>query len=105
MIIYDKKPKQPETIASVLSDRFKKDEPKKKVCAYQWQDYAFVIADKLGIDFKNPVNRKFLSRWFSLFKRGGQAKIDRCYSFLADYTTPLSPEGKIKMFFWKFGQK
>lgn len=91
-----------------IGDCLKKFEiTKKKHCAYQWQDKAFEIAEKLKIDFKR--NKKDLPNWLSLFKRafssGRAGKLDKCYSFLVDYTKPLDDQGKIRLFFWRFGKK
>jgi hypothetical protein len=101
-IIYYQKPKQPETIGNALKDRFNK--PKKKTCAYQWQDRAFTVADKLGIDFKN--NPRLLPQWLRFFKiaftKGLETKLDRCYSFIVDYPKYLNTEAKVKLFYWKF---
>lgn len=101
-ITYYQKPKQPETIANTLKDRFNK--PKKRTCAYQWQDKAFEVADKLGIDFKK--NKQLLPQWLRFFKlafvKGLDFKLDKCYSFMADYPKELNSEAKVKLFYWKF---
>lgn len=89
-----------ENIGSILT-RFKI--APKKVCKYEWQDKAFTVADKLGIKFTKET-RALLPRWMSLFKSGSISKIERCYSFVVDYNKPLNSDGKIRLFFWKYGQ-
>jgi len=98
---YQKKKKIPDTIGEALKGHF--DKPKKKVCAYEWQDRAFMISEKLGINWKE--NRKYLSGWLKLFKTGNPNKLDRCYSFIYDYPKQLNSEAKIKLFYWKYNRK
>lgn len=91
-----------------IGDCIKKFEIKKeKHCYYEWQDKAFDIANRLKIDFTK--NKKELPKWLSLFKRayltGRVGKLENCYSFLIDYTKNLDDISKIRLFFWKFGQK
>lgn len=91
----------------LLGDCLKKFEIKKKHVSNEWQVKAFEIADKLKIDFKK--NRALLPNWLSLFKRafnsGKSNRLDKCYSFLADYPKNLDDLGKVKLFFWRFGYK
>jgi hypothetical protein len=104
-IIYYKKKKLPDSIGEALKGHF--DRPKKKVCAYEWQDKAFDIANKLSIDFKK--NKRLLPNWLSLFKRafnsGRSGRLDKCYSFVVDYIKPLDDTSKVKLFFWRYGFK
>lgn len=94
--------KKIESVASILSEKYKR--PPKKVCAYQWQDRAFEIAEKLGIDWK--TNKKLLPQWLKFFKlaynNGKSGRIDNCYSFLVDYSKDIDTSHKIKLFYWRF---
>lgn len=103
MIIYKDKPK-PSSLLEILKNR---PQEVKKHCTYEWQDKAFEIADKLHIDFKK--HRTQLGSWLNLFKtaysKGRQGKLDSCYSFISDYPKDLDSSGKIKLFYWKYGQK
>lgn len=100
---YDTKKKEISTIGKLLL----KPKEVKKHCTYEWQDKAFEIAEKLGIDFK--VNKTHLGNWLRLFKtaygKGLEIKLNNCYSFISDYPRSLSDEGKIKMFFWRYHHK
>jgi len=99
--IYEKKDRT-EGIGNLLT-RFA-NKPQKKTCTYEWQDKAFTIADKLGINFKE--NKKDLPNWLRLFKTaftaGKQVKLDQCYAFLIDYPKELNQESKLKLFYWKY---
>lgn len=105
-IIYYNKKKPIDSIGSVLSKKINK--PKERHCAYEWQDRAFDIATKLGIDFKQPQAKRYLANWLRLFRnaftQNKQGKLDNCYSFVVDYTKPLNSESKIRLFFWKFSR-
>lgn len=101
----DWRKKKPEGISDILKE--KANAKPKRVCAYEWQDRAFDIANKLGIDFKK--NKKLLPNWLSLFKnaycRGRIARLENCYSFVVDYSKQLDDLSKIKLFFWRYGEK
>lgn len=90
-----------------LGDLIKKFEVVKTVKRTEWQIKAFDVADKLKIDFKK--NRADLGKWLSLFKSaytGGKlGKLDKCYSFVIDYSKNLTDVQKIRLFFWRYGKK
>jgi len=101
----DWRKKKPEGIFDILKE--KANAKPKKVCAYEWQDRAFDMAKKLNIDFKK--NKAELPKWLSLFKnaynRGRVGRLENCYSFVVDYTKQLDDIGKIRLFFWRYGEK
>lgn len=89
-------------VASVLMDSLKSKQSKPQITTtYEWQDKALRYAKDLGInwDDKILIENRVKARWMSLFKRG--IGVDKAYSFVVDYNTPLNSHEKIKLFFWK----
>lgn len=70
----------------------------------QWQDRALLYAEKLGIDLdKLPPQANYRGRWFKAFKISTPGKLSSAYSYLSDHpkAKELTPEQKIKLFFWR----
>ena len=82
----------------------------KKKQLQEFQRFALEVAEKMKINFDDPIIKKskWRMKWFSMFKtmmrneRWGT--LNQAYSFCVDYNKPLTSEAKLKLFFWKIKQ-
>lgn len=90
-----------DSIQSTLEGRygFKAPQQPKAGVYTAWQDKALRYAEALKIE----LTGNFRQRWFKAFKdaNGGRNKgnLERAYSYLFDYTKPLTNDQKIRFFF------
>lgn len=91
------------SIASVLKDRFKLPVQESKQVSTSWQDKALRYAKGLKIDL-DALDKGIKSRYFKVFKSADAGRnrknLEIAYSYLADFTRPLTPIAKVKYLFW-----
>lgn len=99
----DNKRQEPTSIGSVLLKRKAISLKGSSPISTEWQDKATRYAKGLNIDL-NKLDSSLRARYFKIFKdaAGGRNRknLEIAYSYLADYTLPITLEAKVKYLFW-----
>lgn len=83
-----------DTIGNILEK--KQLQPKSNRTVLEWQDRAVRMSEQLGVE----LSPKDKPSWFRMFRETPKSQLDKVYSYLADYEKPITPDHKLKLFYW-----
>ena len=100
--------KETGNIKSILKEK-RIVEPKPNISKeFQVEALRYAEALEIDLDSREAREKNLKARWFKFFKqvfeKNQQRYLNEAFAFVADYEKPLNPEGKVKMFFWKFNE-